>query len=102
MAERDDPDALFEYASFLASAARGVIEEGTYTGSLRMAEAIKRLRLIVPADQGNLALDRAQELLDTGLNKAYFADHDTYVAFLDELVEVFAAESRRRNGLDAP
>jgi len=101
MTERDDPDGLFSYASFLASSARGALEEGTYTASLRLADAIRRLHLVIPETQGNPALDRASELLEGGLEKAYFADHETYIAFLDELVEIFAVEARRRNNLDS-
>ena len=100
MTSREDPDGLFEYASFLASSARGALEEGTYTASLRLADAIRRLDLIVPDTEGNPALDRAREMLATGLEKAYFADRDTYIAFLDELVAVFATEARRRHKLE--
>ena len=36
-------DALFDYASFLATAARGSLEEGVFVASLRLIDAISRL-----------------------------------------------------------
>ena len=95
-----DRDALFSLATALASSARGALEEGVHTASLRLADAIRRLIEAVPALRSDPFFHDLEIELREPLRRAYFMDDNEYRAFLDDLITQFALEVRRRNGLD--
>jgi len=97
-----DPEALFSLATALASSARGALEEGVHTASLRLVDAIRRLIEAVPALRGDPFFANLEAELREPLRRAYFMDETDYRAFLDSIVVRFAEEVRRRNGLDQP
>lgn len=94
-----EAEALFSLATALASSARGALEEGVHTASLRLADAIRRLIEASPTLQADPFFAQLNDELSEPLRRAYFMDDADYRAFLDGLVIRFADEVRRRNGL---
>lgn len=97
-----DAEALFSLATALASSARGALEEGVHTASLRLVDAVRRLIEAVPALRHDPFFAGLEAELREPLRRAYFMDDADYRAFLDSVVVRFAVEVRRRNGLDEP
>jgi predicted component of type VI protein secretion system len=91
----------------LVSSARGALEEGPYTASLRLgtaAEELARLSADIPGDvdpERRAFLASLAESQRAARTSSYFAGPEAYVAFLDEEVRQAAREVRRENGLDA-
>jgi hypothetical protein len=92
-------DALFQYASFLATSARGTLEEGVFVGSFRLIDAIIKLVGLFPQLRDDAFFAPLLAKLDAGFRRAYFMEEAEYKAFLDEVVVMFANEIRRREGL---
>jgi hypothetical protein len=95
-----DADAWFTYTSFLASSARASLEESVSVSGHRLAEAIRRLLPLVPELREDAFFREIDTLLERNLTKAYLKSPEDFAAFLDELLQRFAAEARVRNGLD--
>jgi hypothetical protein len=85
----------------LVSSARGAPEEGAITASLRLVDAAGRLAdLAVPAgDTEHLFLAKLQGAIREGMTGNYLESEESYLRFLDSLVEMVAEEARTRNGL---
>lgn len=90
----------FTYASFLASSARAGLEESVTVSGHRLAEAIRKLIPLVPELGKDPFFRDVGALLERDLTKAYLKSPEAFADFLDELLRRFAAEARRRNGLD--
>ncbi len=95
----DQIEALFDYATFLATGARGSLEEGVFTASFRLVDAIQKLLALFPQLKDDPFFADLSKVLDERFRKAYFMPEAEYKAFLDDVVRQFATEIRRRNGL---
>jgi hypothetical protein len=103
--ERAPLDAVFDLVCLLVSSARGALEEGPYTASLRLgtaAEELARLSAEIPGDdpERRAFLASLAERQRGERTSSYFAGPEAYVAFLDDEVRRVAREVRRENGLD--
>jgi hypothetical protein len=96
-------DVFFDFFAFLVTSARGSLEEGVFTASLRLIDAASRLADLARAaridkeDDGFLA--EMQSQIRAGMTSDYLGSEERYVAFLDSILEKLAAEVRRRNNL---
>jgi len=98
--QRRDDDSWFTYASFLASSARAGLEESVTVSGHRLAEAIRRLVPLVPELKDDAFFTEIEELLERNLTRTYLKSPEDFSTFLDELLQRFAVEARKRNGLD--
>jgi hypothetical protein len=85
--------------TFLATAARGGLEEGVFTATYRLADTIRRLLELFPGYLDDPFFLEVKETLEGNLSRAYLMSEAEYTAFLDDLLRRFATEVRRRNGL---
>jgi hypothetical protein len=90
---------FFDLVAFLVSSARGALEEGVYTASLRLIEAAGRLAALAADQESNEFLRAVGGDIHDGATTSYLRSADEYVAFLDRVLEAVAAEVRRRNAL---
>jgi hypothetical protein len=93
---------LFPFTAFLATAARSGLEEGVFTATYRLVDTIRRLIELFPEMREDEFFQDVDEFLKKNLSKAYLMSEEQYTAFLDELLQCFAVEIRKRNGLDGP
>ncbi len=93
-------DEWFTYTSFLASSARAGIEESVVVSSHRLVEALRRLFTLVPELKDDPFYAEMDELLTGSTSKAYFKSPEKFTEYLDEILQRFAVEARKRNGLD--
>ncbi len=100
-ADSDQKQALFELAVFLATSARGSIEEGVFTASFRLADALRRLILAFPDLAEGKYFEDLSEILGGRFRTAYHLSEAEYLKLLDEIVEHTAFEIRRRTGIDS-
>jgi hypothetical protein len=95
--EQLDAD-LFALVCMLVSSARGALEEGPYTASLRLIHAAEQLGSIAsrlaPHTHGDFFARIGAEA-----TASYLASAEAYEAFLDRAVRTMALEVRRDNGL---
>ncbi len=91
---------FFDLVSFLVSSARGALEEGVYTASLRLIEAAGRLAALAADHESDEFLRAVGGDIRGGATTSYLRSADEYVAFLDGVLASVATEVRRRNGLD--
>jgi hypothetical protein len=93
---------LFALVCMLVSSARGALEEGPFTASLRLIYAAERVGSIAsrlaPAEHGEFFARIAAEI-GAGATPSYLASAEEYEAFLDRAVRTMALEVRRDNGL---
>ena len=80
----------------MVSSARGAIEEGVYTASLRLVEATSRLATIGPELAPDDFVQRLGALIRARGNDSYLDSQESWVAFLDELLGLVASEIRNR------
>jgi|TARA_B100000470_G_scaffold123451_1_gene95420 hypothetical protein len=90
----------FTYTSFLASSARAGIEESTVVSSHRLIGALRQVLSLVPELKEDPFYARIDELLAGSTSKAYFKSPEQFTVFLDDVLQQFAVEARKRNGLD--
>jgi hypothetical protein len=95
----DAADPVFAYASFLATAARGSLEEGVHVASFRLVDAILKLATIVPGVADRPFFRELLPKLESDFRRAYFMEEAEYIALLDEICVAFANEIRSREGL---
>jgi hypothetical protein len=99
--EQLDAD-LFALVCMLVSSARGALEEGPYTASLRLIHAAEQLGSIAsrlaPHTHGDFFARIAAEV-GAEATASYLASAEAYEAFLDRAVRTMALEVRRDNGL---
>jgi hypothetical protein len=86
--------------TFLATAARGGLEEGVFTATYRLVDTIRRLLELFPGYLEDPFFQELNETLETNLNRAYLMSEVEYTAFLDDLLGRFAKQVRKRNGLE--
>jgi hypothetical protein len=97
-----DPDPLFELAAMLVSSARGAPEEGALTASLRLIDAAGRLADLTvdgPDERNHGFLVLLQSAIKAGMTTSYLESEESYLRFLDSVVEMVADETRIRQGL---
>jgi hypothetical protein len=98
-AEPSEKRDLFPLVTFLATSARGGLEEGVFTATYRLVDAIRRL-MEFPEQLENPFFRDLNERLKTDLGRAYLMSEVEYTSFLDDLLGRVASEVRRRNGLE--
>jgi hypothetical protein len=96
---RPHPD-LFPLLTFLSTAALGGLEEGVFTATYRLVDTIRRLLELFPEYLRDPFFKDLNEVLESNLSRAYLMSEEEYTAFLDDLLRRFAAEVRKRNGLE--
>ena len=101
MSKDKSPERMFEFASFLASAARGSVEEGGLGASLRFLDALGRLPGLTGEASDDKFLGEMSELVKKRMNIDFLVAREKYIGLLDEILVRFAKEIRRRNGLDS-
>lgn len=94
-----DDERFFELAAFLVSSARGALEEGVYTASLRLLDAAGRLAALADDLGRGSFLRGLGEAIRRDAAARYFESAEAYTAFLDEILVEVAREIRRRNNL---
>ncbi len=102
MSEPNSPDPWFELAAMLVSSARGAPEEGALTASLRLVDAASRLADLPAAgmnERERQFLSALQKRIREGMTGNYLESEESYLGFLDGLIEMVADEARARNGL---
>ncbi len=99
--EQDDEKGdIFDFASFLATSARGSLEEGTMASSLRLVDALAKLPEIFPdLKERDIFVSEMCELVSKNANSRFLTSRVKYIEFLDELTKRFAREIAGRNGL---
>ncbi|HZW55423.1 MAG TPA: DUF6092 family protein [Nitrososphaerales archaeon] len=99
--KKNNANYIFDYATFLANSARGSIEEGVFSASLRLVDALSRLPEIVPkeATENDPFLKEIAQFADKGKTTSFLESRESYIRFLDELLRRFAKEIKKRNGL---
>jgi Family of unknown function (DUF6092) len=97
---------LFGLVCMLVSSARGALEEGPFTASLRLVHAAERLGTIAaqlwPEEAANshrTFFESVAADVRTGATTSYLSSAEEYEAFLDKAVRSMAREVRRDNGL---
>ena len=100
MSGRENSDNVFDYATFLANSARGSLEEGVFSASLRLIDALSRLAQILPESvESDPFLKEITEFANQGKTTSFLETREAYVKVLDEILRRFAKEIKRRNGL---
>jgi hypothetical protein len=88
---------MFEFAAFLASAARGSVEEGGLGASLRFLDAITQLPSLGSEAHEDRFLAEMSRFVKRRMNIDFLVARDEYIKLLDEILVKFAREVRRRN-----
>ncbi|MCL4517630.1 MAG: DUF6092 family protein [Thaumarchaeota archaeon] len=99
MIKENKSEPIFDYATFLANSARGSLEEGVYSASLRLIDALGRLPEILPEVEKDEFLKEITEFANQGKTKSFLESKESYIKFLDEVLRRFAREIKKRNGL---
>ena len=99
MSKENKSDPVFDYATFLANSARGSLEEGVFSASLRLIDALSRLPEILPEVENDEFLKEVTEFANQGKTKSFPESKESYIKFLDEVLRRFAREIKKRNGL---
>jgi hypothetical protein len=97
----NDDRSFFELTAFLVSSARGALEEGPVTASLRLITAAERLAELAPKHCGGGFVQELGEQIANDATTSYLASRERYETFLDATLAAVAAEVLRRNGLTA-
>jgi Family of unknown function (DUF6092) len=98
--EESKEEQVFDYATFLANSARGSLNEGVFSASLRLVDALSRLSALFPEQiEKDEFLKEMTEYAKSGMTKNFLGSREEYLSFLDELLKRFAREIKRRNGL---
>ena len=93
-------DQVFDFATFLANSARGSLNEGVYSASLRLVDSLSRLSTLFPEQiEKDEFLKEMTEYARKGMTKNFLGSREEYIGFLDEMLKRFAREIKRRNGL---
>jgi hypothetical protein len=96
----NNSDPTFDFATFLVNSARGSLEEGVFSASLRLIDALGRLSLILPdLIEADPFLKEIAEYAREEKTKRFLESKESYVRFLDELLTRFAKEIKKRNGI---
>src|SRR5207244_1350450 len=79
-------EQFFEFASFLASAARGSVEEGGLGASLRFLDALSRLPGLTAKANDDKFLGEMSELIKKRVNVDFLVAREKYIELLDEIL----------------
>jgi phosphoribulokinase len=102
MSKNYQNDRLFELVAFLITSARGSIEEGPNTASLRLVDTIPRILNLFPGIvEGDSFLRLIRSEIQKNKSKQYHSSSLSYIDFLDSLLEKLASEIRERNGINS-
>jgi hypothetical protein len=102
MTDTPRKDELFALTVFLATSARGSIEEGVFTASYRLIDAIRRLLAAFPEFTEEPFFAELAEIAGDRFRAAYLGSEAEYLKALDAIVAHAAREIRLRAGMDAP
>jgi hypothetical protein len=98
ISRKDVNEAVFEFAIFLATSARGCIEEPQFYGSLRLLDALSRFVNMCKSLESyspDPFLEEAKKRIDENTD-LIMSDQGKFKEFTDDLVRDFAKELRRR------
>lgn len=98
MSKKSTDEAIFEYAVFLVTSARGCIEEPHLYGPFRLPNAVGRFVEMCQRSDWyvrDILLDQAKTRIDESKNLAISGPNE-FKKFADALVRDFANELRRR------
>jgi 2-hydroxy-3-keto-5-methylthiopentenyl-1-phosphate phosphatase len=96
----DSKDLAFDYATFLANSARGSLQEGVFSASLRLVEALERLSQVLPDQvEADPFLKEIVKFVKEEKTRRFLVSKESYIGFLDELLQRFAKEIKTRNGI---
>lgn len=91
-------DPYFELLSFLITSARGLLEEPTIYGPLRLVEAARKLLDIIDErGLGSQELDELKQYIDENINTVLYGEEE-FKRFLEELVKRLAVIIRKELG----
>ena len=100
MSSESKDEQVFDYATFLANSARGSLNEGVFSASLRLVDALSRLSVLFPEQiEKDEFLKEMTEYAKKGMTKNFLGSREEYLSFLDDMLRRFAREIKRRNGL---
>jgi hypothetical protein len=95
---RSEP--IFEFAAFLAAAARGSVDEGGMGASLRFLDALSKFPTILPSEaienEDDEFLKSVATFIKENMNEDFLESRDKYIELLDKVQVKFAKEIRRR------
>ena len=92
-------DSIFEFAAFLAAAARGSIDEGGLGASLRFLDALAKFPAILPegvAGEEDTFLKNISTYIKENMNEEFLESREKYIELLDKVQVKFAKEIRKR------
>ena len=79
--QSENSDAVFELTAFLVAAARGSLEEGVFTASYRLLNAIRRLTIAFPDLLQDTFQHSLNATLSSRLSKIYLQSEDESAVF---------------------
>jgi hypothetical protein len=95
-------DPIFEFAAFLAAAARGSVDEGGMGASLRFLDALGKFPSVLPpgaAGDDDTFLKTISSYIKENMNEEFLESREKYIELLDKVQVKFAKEIRKRYGL---
>jgi hypothetical protein len=95
-----DPAVFFELAAFAVSSARGALEEGVLTASLRLIDVAGRLAALAASYTDDPFLAELADRVAAAASAAYLDSPERYIAFLDDVLTDVALEGARRAGVE--
>jgi hypothetical protein len=95
---KKDNNKCFELYAFLVSSARGVIEEGVLSASLRLIDAARRVAEMC-GEEDSFFLEM-KEKISSSIIESYHGEEDKFISFLDEMLASLATEVRKRQDLE--
>jgi hypothetical protein len=99
--KKPNSDSIFEFAAFLAAAARGSIDEGGMGASLRFLDALGKFPSILPpgATDDEAFLKSVSDFIKENMNEDFLESREKYIALLDQVQVKFAKKILKRYGL---
>jgi len=101
MKKRKPSERMFEFASFLASAARGSVDEGGLGASLRFLDALSQLPELGKDTYDDKFLVGMSKYVKKHMNIDFLVAREEYMELLDDVLARFGRQIRRRDGFDA-
>ncbi len=101
-AKESAEEYVFGLATYMLTSARGLVDEPPMYGPLRLVESISRL-VELPEFATCIKRDSFLGEMKRKIDKNKFevmASEERFVNFLDELIREFAAELKRREGIE--
>ncbi len=101
-AKQSAEEYVFGLAMYMLTSARGLVDEPRMYGPLRLVESISRL-VELPEFASCIKRDSFLGAMKRKIDQNKFevmASEERFVNFLDELIREFAAELKRREGIE--